>query len=138
MSEPELWVFDAPAMPGTLGEIRRTLAKVWAAHPEAPESVRSEIAIATAEIAANIIEHASGDRVVHIRMEVLVLADEVQVRFIDDGREAQVDLDSVQLPDEMIERGRGLAVARGVLRKLSYLRTAEGNQWTLLSERFSQ
>lgn len=137
MSEPELWVFDAPAIPGTLEQIRLTLAKVWAAHPQVPESVRAEIEIATGEIAANIVEHAGTDRVVHIRMEVLVLADEVQVRFIDDGRAVHADLESVRLPDEMAERGRGLAVARAVLRKLSYLRTKDGNQWTLLSERFS-
>ena len=138
MSEPELWVFETLARPGTLEEIRKTLATVWEAHCEVPQSVRLEMTIATGEIAANIIEHAGRDRTVHIRMEVLVLPDEVQCRFIDDGHEALVDLAGVRLPDETAERGRGLAVAKAVLRRLSYQRTCDGNRWTLVSERFSQ
>lgn len=137
MTDPELWVFDTVAGPETLGDVRGVLAKVWSAHAEVPESVRAEMAIAVVEIAANIIEHAGRGRPIRMRMEVLVLADEVQVRFIDDGHRADVDLDSVRLPDEMAERGRGLAVARAVLRHLSYQRTGDGNQWTLVSERFS-
>ena len=138
MAEPELWVLDTLAQAGTLSEIRKTLAKVWETHSEVPPSVQAEMAIAADEIAANIIEHAGKDRTVHIRMEVLVLPDEVQIRFIDDGHEAKVDLAAVRLPDETAERGRGLAVAKAVLRRLSYQRTSDGNRWTLLSERFSQ
>lgn len=137
MSEPELWILEAQSGRGTLEEVRQTLSEIWQAHGEVPESVRSEMAIATAEIAANIVEHAAGGHPVRIRMEVLVLPDELQVRFIDDGCELDVDLDSVHLPDEMAERGRGLAVARAVLRHLSYQRSDDGNCWTLLSERFS-
>lgn len=138
MTDPEIWVFDSLAQPGVLGEIRRILVSVWEAHAEVPHSVRSEIEIATAEIAANIVEHAGRGRPVNLRMEVVVLPDEVQVRFIDDGHEAHIDLDSVHLPDDLAERGRGLAVARTVLRHLSYQRVADGNCWTLLSERFSR
>jgi serine/threonine-protein kinase RsbW len=74
---------------------------------------------------------------VHMRIEVAVLPEEIRVRFIDDGRELEGNLHSVCLPDGMAERGRGLAVARAVLRHLSYQRTEDGNQWILLSERFS-
>lgn len=137
-TEPELWVFDTVVGLQTLGDVRQTLAKVWSAHPEVPESVRAEIAIATGEIAANIVEHASRGRTTELRMEVVVLEDEVQVRFIDNGHRLDVDLDAVQMPDAMAERGRGLAVARAVLRNLSYQRTDDGNLWTLLSERFSR
>ncbi len=136
-AEARLWALDTHTGPDALSEIRQTLAGIWRAHPEVPESVRTEIAIATGEIAANIIEHAAHDRSVRIRMEVVVLADEVQVRFIDDGLELGLDLDTVCLPEATAERGRGLAVARAVLRQLSYQRGPDGNRWTLLSERFS-
>lgn len=137
MTEPELWVFDAVVRPQVLADVRETLAKVWSAHPEVPDSVRAEIAIATGEISANIVEHAARGRSTQLRMEVAVLPQEVQVRFIDDGHRLDVDLDAVRMPDAMAERGRGLAVARAVLRQLSYQRTEGGNRWTLLSERFS-
>lgn len=137
MADPELWVFETLAKPGALAEIRKTLSQVWAAHHEVPRSVQAEMSIATGEIAANIMEHAGRDRTVHIRMEVMVLPDEVQVRFIDDGHESKVDLSTVRLPDETAERGRGLAVAKAVLRRLSYQRTPDGNLWNLVSERFS-
>lgn len=138
VNELQLWILDALAQPGTLGDIRKILSSVWEAHPEVPASVKTEIEIATGEIAANVLEHASSERPVHIRMEVLVLLNEVQVRFVDDGLEMRVDLESVRLADEMAERGRGLAIARAVLRRLSYQSTADGNCWTLLSEHFSQ
>ena len=136
VSDSEIWVFDALARPGILDEIRRVLVSAWQANPGVPRSIRSEVEIATSEIAANIVEHAGMGRAVHLRMEVAVLFDEVQVRFIDDGHEVDVDLASVHLPDDMAERGRGLAVARAVLRQLSYQRLTDGNCWTLLSERF--
>lgn len=137
MTEPELWIFETTASPGALAEVREVLDKVWSAHADVPNSVRSEISIAAGEIAANIIEHSGSGRDVQMRMEVMVLPDEVQVRFVDDGSRVDVDLDSVRMPDVKAERGRGLAVAKAVLRHLSYQRTDDGNQWTLVSERFS-
>ena len=40
------------------------------------------------------------------------------------------------MPDDMVERGRGLALAEAVLEQLTY-RRAEYNHWTLVSKRFS-
>lgn len=137
MSESELWVFETTATPQSLEDFRGVLAKVWSAHAEVPDSVRAEMSIAVAEIAANIVEHAAKGRAVTVRMEVMVLPDELEVRFIDDGHRAEVDLESVQMPDVDAERGRGLAVAQAVLRRLSYRRAEDGNHWTLVSERFS-
>ncbi len=136
MNETESWVMDAVTGPNTLREVRHALAEVWKAHGEVPERVRSEMAIAAGEVAANIVEHAGKGRPVRIRMQVRVSNDGVELRFFDDGERVQVDLHSVRLPDESAERGRGLAVAQAVLRHLSYDRTADGNQWTLVSERF--
>lgn len=137
MSDPELWTLETVSGPGALAEVRQTLAQMWRSHPEVPDSVQAEIGIAAGEIAANIVEHATKERPVHIRMEVAVLKDEIEVRFVDDGRALDVDLGTVRLPAALEERGRGLAIARAVLRNLSYQRTDDGNHWTLLSERFS-
>jgi len=138
MNAPELWIYETRTGPDTLQQIRETLASVWRAHADVPDRMRSSVEIATGEIAANIVEHAASDRPVELRMEVLVLPSEVQVRFIDDGNAAFApDLDAVHLPHETAERGRGLAVAKAALRELSYQRDDRGNRWTLISERFS-
>lgn len=138
MNDARPWVIDTRSDQRALGECRRLLDTVWSAHPGVPAGVRTDVSIAAGEIAANILQHTGRrEGALRITMEVRVLPGEVRVVFIDDGHRADVDLDSVRLPaDEMAERGRGLAVARKVLRHLSYRRTDAGNQWTLVSERF--
>jgi anti-sigma regulatory factor (Ser/Thr protein kinase) len=39
-------------------------------------------------------------------------------------------------PDATAERGRGLAMAKTVLDQLAYRCDDQGNQWTLISQRF--
>ena len=75
----------------------------------------------------------SGDgKSVHLMMDVELLPDAVRITFTDDGRPAPVDLTRVAMPDEMSERGRGLAIAYRVLDELSYRRDHDGNHWTLV------
>jgi serine/threonine-protein kinase RsbW len=48
-----------------------------------------------------------------------------------------VDLAAAIMPDDMAERGRGLALAQAALRLLSYFRDEVGNHWRLVSNVFS-
>ena len=132
---PEALVLETDAGPAALGQIEAHLRRTWEAHAHVPETVRIEVGIAAGEIGANIVEHAAAGRQVRIRMEVRVLIDEVWVEFADDGVPARVDLESVRMPDGLVERGRGLALARAALDKLAYRRNSE-NHWTLVSKRF--
>ena len=68
-------------------------------------------------------------------MDVTVSLGQVQVEFTDDGDPVEVDIDAVFLPDDMAERGRGLALARSVLARLAYHRS-EVNHWILVSKPF--
>lgn len=123
------------AGPAALDEADLLLTQMWSAFPHVPSRVRTQMAIATAEIVANIIEHAAAGRRVRVAMEVRVLATEVWVKFTDDGAPMQLDLSSVSLPDHDAERGRGLALARAALERLSYQRNS-ANHWTLVSKPF--
>jgi serine/threonine-protein kinase RsbW len=40
------------------------------------------------------------------------------------------------MPDEVAERGRGLAMAQAALRLLAYFRDELGNHWRLVSKAF--
>lgn len=56
----------------------------------------------------------------------------VRVDFTDNGAPTLVDVGRVHLPPELAESGRGLAMARAVLQRLSYVRNGL-NHWTLES-----
>lgn len=127
-------VLDTTTGPETLDAVQRTLDTVWAAH-DVDEVVRIHMDLAAGEIAANIIEHSGGGRPVRLRMEVELDADAVRATFLDDGHPSPVDLAEVRMPDELSDRGRGLAIAHRVLDELSYRRDGEGNHWTLVRSR---
>lgn len=120
-----------------LGTIHSELNALWSRNPQVPDGVRIQMAIATAEVGANIIEHTPQDRPVRIRMDLELSDHQVLVDFTDDGPPIDIDLESVSMPDAVAEAGRGLAMARAVLGRFSHHRDAIGNHWTLISQRFA-
>lgn len=126
------------ASPRALDEAEAALGQTWSMNTGVPAAVRTQTGIAVAEIVANIVEHGStGRQRVRMEMHITVLSDHVLVVLIDDGNEAEVDLGSVCMPvDVLAERGRGLAMAKSVLGRLTYRREADVNYWTLTSHPF--
>lgn len=135
MSQPETRVLHTQAGPDALVDIETALERVWSAHQHIPPLVRLHMGIAAGEIGANIIEHAAPGREVWMTIDVAVSADQVRLEFTDDGDPVDVDIAAATLPDEMAERGRGLALARSVLAELAYDRR-EVNHWILVSKPF--
>lgn len=129
-------LIDGVAEPEVLEEIERTLDRFWGEHPTVPETTRMYLGIAVAEIGANIIEHSGRQRRVRLRIELRYSPGEVRVNFTDDGPPVEVDLDSLPEPDDLAERGRGLALAKAALSALSYHRDERGNHWLLVSRPF--
>lgn len=127
-------VLDTTTGPDTLDAVQRTLDRLWAQH-DVDELVRIHVDLAAGEIAANIVEHSGDGRPVRLRMEVTLDADTVRTTFFDDGHPSPIDLTDVGMPDDLSERGRGLAIAHRVLDELSYRRDRDGNHWTLVRSR---
>lgn len=119
---------------GTLNDISGLLEQAWSSNTHVPGDVRVQMGIAVGEIGANIVEHAGGP--VRMRMEVCVRPNEVEVTFTDDGAPVTVDLNSVRMPNDLAEGGRGLALAQAVLEQLNYCRDLV-NRWTLVSKQFA-
>lgn len=128
-------VLDSVTGPHTLDDLHDCLDALWADHPEIAEDVRTNCTVAAFEICSNIIEHSAHGRPVHLRMVLRLTADRIDVHFTDDGDPVAVDLDRVAFPDELAERGRGLAIARALLDELSYRREGGTNRWTLSQRR---
>lgn len=135
MNSPDTRVLEGQTSPGILANVAALLDETWSAHPQIPVAICTQMSIATCEIAANIVEHAARGLPVYIRMEVRVMPHQVHVEFTDAGQHAQIDLATVSLPDEMAERGRGLALAKSALAELSYTKSTT-NHWKLVSKRF--
>jgi serine/threonine-protein kinase RsbW len=133
---PVVRVLEEFAQPETVERVHQLLSELLTAAPvDDMDAMQFELALA--EIAANIIEHATkadGGQV-SLRVEVEVRPDSIYANLSDDGEQARVDLKSVELPDELSERGRGLAIALTVLDELSYRRAGNRNQWTLVRRR---
>jgi serine/threonine-protein kinase RsbW len=125
------WVLETTTGPDTLDAIQRTLDAAWSAQPVS-EMVRIHMDLAAGEIGANIVEHSADGRPVRLRMEVELLADAVRTTFTDDGHPTPIEIAGAAMPDEMSDRGRGLAIAHRVLDELTYRRDRDGNHWTLV------
>lgn len=132
MSQSEALTFETTAGPRALDDIAAALDRAWSENPHVPKKVRTHVAIAVAEISANILEHATAG---WIRIQIRVLANQIEVDLVDDGRPADLDLTAARLPDQFAERGRGIALAQAALDQLSYRRDP-ANHWTLVSRRF--
>lgn len=122
--------------PHALAAIADAVTEVWACNTGIPETIRRQVDMAVAEIAANIVEHAGRVPAATVEMQMTVHPDHVEIAFTDTGVQATVDLDNVQMPDELAERGRGLPLAKAVLAQLVYQRSDLGNHWTLVSRPF--
>lgn len=120
-----------------IAAVHSQLDALWAIHPSIPDDIRMQLQIATAEVAANIVEHTGSGHPLRIRMSATVVDDQVHVLFTDNGPPADIDLARVTMPDDMAERGRGLAMAQALLDRLAYRCDASGNHWTLSSKHFA-
>lgn len=125
-------VLEAFTGPNTLDQIQGTLDLLWEQHPQVSPTARIHMELAACEIGANILKHARGGEPVRMRMEADVRDGAVRVDFTDDGHPAPVELDTVAMPTEMAEQGRGLALAVAVLDQLSFQRDARSNRWSLV------
>lgn len=122
------------ARPENLDSVHDLLERLWA-DDDLPATRRMQFELAVAEVASNIIEHASSGERVMLILRVRGLPDRVEAIFEDDGRAADVDLTDVSLPDDMSERGRGLSIAQASVDTLVYEREDSVNRWYLVLNR---
>lgn len=117
-------------------DVHATLDGCWSSNNHVPEHIRTELGIAVGELVANIVEHATQGEPVLVQMSIEVLANQVQVSFTDDGIACPVAPESADMPHELADRGRGLAMMRTLLSRLSYHRSESHNHWRLISRTF--
>lgn len=128
------WSLTSAADEGTLDRILDLVGEMTSSD-EVDQDARMQFEVAVAEIGANIIEHAGRGGTVSLTLELELTPDRLEARFSDDGSPARVDLRTVEMPDVMADRGRGLAIALAALDELEYRRRGGSNQWRLVCYR---
>lgn len=127
-------VVDGPADLSLVEAVHDALESLWARVPEVGDEDRMMFALAVSEVATNVVEHAEGPEVPHVRVRLEVDAEWLTAVMADDADPALIRLHEVSMPGADAESGRGLAIALAVLDDLVH-ETDEGNTWRLRRRR---
>lgn len=117
--------------PDDVSAVHEFLAGVWQHEPSVSVEDRMALELAIVELTSNVIEHGTRPEGVSCRLRLEIGADRFAALLSDDGVAATVDTESAELPDDLAESGRGLALVRMVVDDLRYERIADENRWTV-------
>ena len=120
---------ETAASEDSLDAVHDLLDHAWAV--DADVSVRDRMAFATAvaEVAANIVEHASRGEPVRMRVVLHVRDDRIEAHFEDRGRPYEPPPPGPE--DELADSGRGLGMVRQLVDLVAYERDGPLNRWVL-------
>jgi serine/threonine-protein kinase RsbW len=119
-----------PAAAEHLDEILDLITAITASAGVAEaDAIRFESA--AMEIIDNIIEHGATASGRHLSMTFTIEKGWFRGVVEDDGPRVNVDLRATEMPDEMADHGRGLAMAARLLDEFEYERHHGRNTWRL-------
>ncbi|MGY1739659.1 MULTISPECIES: ATP-binding protein [unclassified Blastococcus] len=125
----------ASTEPGSVEHVHALLERLWVEHGDVLPEDRMRFEIAVTEVAGNIIRHATDGAPIDFELQVSVRPGSLQAEFRDSGKVADVDLDAAQLPPNLAESGRGLALALAAVHELAYRREGSTNHWRIVRRR---
>jgi serine/threonine-protein kinase RsbW len=122
-------LFNSP--PDDVDAVHEFLETVWAANPDVSEFDRMAFETALIELASNVIQHASDGRGVTCVLSVTAGADGLTASLADTADAGGVVLLEREMPHELAESGRGLALIRALVDDVGYTRVDDRNVWTI-------
>ncbi|MGY1822916.1 ATP-binding protein [Geodermatophilus sp. SYSU D00079] len=132
MTDEEVLRLTASTVPASLEAVHALLERLWLEHGEVVPEDRMRFEIAVTEIAGNIIRHATDGDPIDFELEVVARPGRLQAEFRDGGKRVDVELDGAQLPSQLAESGRGLALALAAVHELGYRREGSTNHWRIV------
>ena len=136
-----------PATADGMDAVHAALAGCWASlgQTRAVEGRWcNEFALAVAEVAANIIQHAHAPEspFVEFALSLTRYPDRLRARFVDAGVVAHPpvspSMPPVDVPDaDLAERGRGLAIVQMTTDRFEYQRTPQGENIWIIEKAFA-
>ena len=124
--------FNGPIEQACLDRTHDLLARLWQEQPEVAEVDQIMFTTAVLEVANNIVRHGGNGTV-----SVVLRGDEQQLEayFCDDGAVVEVNLDTVVLPGDLAESGRGFALVRMAVDELTYRHSDGNSRWHIVRRR---
>ena len=121
------------AVPQDMERLHDLLEQASTEHPHVPAADVMMFETAVMELANNVVEHGRPAGRVAWRFSLQVLPDALSARLSDSGEEYPGwDASGVpEMPGELAESGRGLALASAVLDHLDYRREDGVNVWIM-------
>jgi serine/threonine-protein kinase RsbW len=123
------------AEPAALERVHELLEQLWEDADDVGADDRIRFETAVTEIAGNIVMHAPDGRPLEFTLQVGARPDRIEARFEDAGRRVDVDLAAAQLPDDLAESGRGLALALAAADEVEYRREGATNCCRVMGKR---
>ncbi len=121
--------------PADLDRIHQMLADLWSDDGAVDGQDRIGFELAVIEVAGNIAEHNLQAPGFECDVVVRIQPDQLEAEFSDTGALVEIDLESAEMPDEMMEHGRGLALAKAAVDELTYRRFGGINTWRIRRRR---
>lgn len=117
--------------PLCLSKVHMLIEDLWAETTDVAVTDRFLFESAVLEIAGNIVQHSVSDYEILCNLVLRVYETRLEAVFSDTAEPAIVDLESAALPDHLAEHGRGLAMTKLAVDRLSYAREGSLNCWRL-------
>ncbi|WP_431805893.1 ATP-binding protein [Microbacterium paraoxydans] len=122
---------DGPAGLALVDSALDALDRLWADGPEIPAEDQVLFALAVSEVTTNIAQHNERTDVV-FSVDVRVSPEELRAYIRDTAPPAPIDWDTVAMPGEDSESGRGLALSQAALDEFRHVPGDTGNTWVLV------
>lgn len=132
-TEPGTKRVIGPAAPALIDEVLDALDALWAESPQVTAEDRTLFTLAVSEVVTNIVQHADAfaDAEISVDVALRVTADALLATIVDTAHPASIDWESVSMPDQDSESGRGLAIATAALDDFEHTGGGAGNTWVL-------
>lgn len=131
MAEATVHTTTMSAPPDDVNVVHDLLERVWADSPSISMEDRFSFETALIELAANVIRHADGGSGVSCILAIRTASDSISATLVDSGIAGDIDLGWRDMPDELEESGRGIALIKALVDDLHYDIKDDLNRWRI-------
>jgi serine/threonine-protein kinase RsbW len=132
---PTTYQVTVPAEPDGLEHLHALIARARRDWPAVDGNDFDLLETAIIELAGNVARHGRPAGATDVTLSLSVDESVLRATLVDAGKRFEVDLDAVDLPPDMAEAGRGIAMARLAVDDLDYDHVDGVNTWHLLRNR---
>ena len=132
---PTTYRVTVPAEPDGLEHLHALIDRARRDWPAVDGNDFDLLETAIIELAGNVARHGRPNGTPDVTLSVSVNESALEATLVDAGKRFDVDVDGAELPPELAEAGRGIAIARFAVDVLDYDHDNGVNIWHILRNR---